>query len=223
MKALIRRLPLSAEITIVIALAFGLFCAISIGSLISSQSDDPRALSGADLTALVIYEAVTFLLVAIFLFMRGWTLSAIGLAPSLRQTVTGLGIAIAAFVTYAGLSVLLQSAPVAEATATAPVASDLTLSAIMLLSIVNAIYEEVLVCGYLVSAITEQRNALIAVLASATLRAVYHLYQGPLAALFIGVLGLAFALYYVHSGRLWPLIVAHGILDFAALYPSVSA
>jgi uncharacterized protein len=29
--------------------------------------------------------------------------------------------------------------------------------------------------------------------------------------------GLVFAYYYARNGKLWPLIVAHGILDFMAL------
>jgi membrane protease YdiL (CAAX protease family) len=45
----------------------------------------------------------------------------------------------------------------------------------------------------------------------------YHLYQGVLGALTIAPVGLLFAYWYVRSGRLWPLIVAHGLIDFIGL------
>lgn len=51
------------------------------------------------------------------------------------------------------------------------------------------------------------------VLASALLRASYHSYQGYIG--FIGnlVMGLAFAWFYLRSGRLLPLLVAHAAMD----------
>jgi uncharacterized protein len=224
LKAFIQRLTLSTEIAIVVLVAFGLFCAISIVTVLSPVSGDLLAMTNADLIALIVYEAVTLVAFAIFLYLRGWTASAIGLAPSFRQSISGIGIAAAVLAVFAGVSALIPGAEAPEAAeGAAAIASSLTVPGVLALSVINAVYEEVLVCGYLVSAITERRNASIAIIASAVLRAVYHLYQGPVAAVLIGVMGLGFALYYVRSGKLWPLIVGHGILDVVALYPSVSS
>ena len=41
--------------------------------------------------------------------------------------------------------------------------------------------------------------------------------QGPLAVIPIAFFGLVVTFVYVRMGRLWPAIVAHGILDFVGL------
>jgi membrane protease YdiL (CAAX protease family) len=52
---------------------------------------------------------------------------------------------------------------------------------------------------------------------SVAIRLAYHLYQGPLAVIPIALFGVIVTVVYVRMGRLWPAIVAHGILDFVGL------
>jgi membrane protease YdiL (CAAX protease family) len=52
---------------------------------------------------------------------------------------------------------------------------------------------------------------------SVAIRLLYHLYQGAIAAIGVVPFGLIMALWYRRTGRLWPVIVAHGLTDFAAL------
>jgi membrane protease YdiL (CAAX protease family) len=52
---------------------------------------------------------------------------------------------------------------------------------------------------------------------SLAIRLTYHLYQGPLAVIPIAFFGVVMTLVYVRMGRLWPAIVAHGLLDFVGL------
>ena len=59
-------------------------------------------------------------------------------------------------------------------------------------------------------------NPLAALLASSLLRGAYHLYQGFSAGLGNVVMGLIFAYVWRRTGRLWPLIIAHGIIDSVA-------
>ena len=40
-----------------------------------------------------------------------------------------------------------------------------------------------------------------------------HIYQGPASALSVGVMGFVGGAYYLKFGRVWPLIVAHGVYD----------
>jgi membrane protease YdiL (CAAX protease family) len=49
------------------------------------------------------------------------------------------------------------------------------------------------------------------------IRVLYHLYQGLDAFPFHATYGLIQAYVFAHTGRLWPLIVSHAILDFYAL------
>lgn len=88
---------------------------------------------------------------------------------------------------------------------------------LILAAIQNAIYEEVIVVGYLTTRLTELQWRLpTMIVASALLRGSYHLYQGFGG--FVGnfVMGLVFAFVYRWWGRVMPLIVAHSILDIAS-------
>ena len=51
---------------------------------------------------------------------------------------------------------------------------------------------------------------------SSLLRGAYHLYQGFGAGLGNIVMGLVFGYVWQRTGRLWPLIVAHGLIDAVA-------
>ncbi|MEP7160569.1 MAG: CPBP family intramembrane glutamic endopeptidase [Dermatophilaceae bacterium] len=93
----------------------------------------------------------------------------------------------------------------------------------------NALLEEVLMVGYL---FTRWRQAgwsvLVVVGVSALIRGTYHLYQGFGG--FVGniVMGLLFGWVYARTRRVWPLVIAHFLLDamafvgYAALHGRVS-
>jgi membrane protease YdiL (CAAX protease family) len=84
-------------------------------------------------------------------------------------------------------------------------------------AIQNAILEEVIVVGYLVTRLQGFGWRLTAVVAaSAVLRGSYHLYQGFGAFVGNAVMGVVFALFFVRFKRVMPLIVAHSLLDVAA-------
>jgi membrane protease YdiL (CAAX protease family) len=84
-------------------------------------------------------------------------------------------------------------------------------------SIVNPLFEEIFVTGYIVSALKRQGSPWLAINLSAAIRLSYHTYQGELAVHTVLPLGLIFAAWYSRFGRLWPLVVAHGIFDFTAI------
>lgn len=217
MKRFIRKLSLTTEILLVLTLSMGLFVWGGISQYLEPPLDNDTQFTNASLLSLAIVEIVLFAVVAPILIIRGWTASAIGLEPTAHQTLNGfllaaLGLAIFAvsdIVAYGSVG----GAPVNPTLVPSP---QLMFSIILGVSLVNAVYEEVFVAGYLISALTEKFSVPYAVGISALLRGSYHLYQGPVAAISIGVLGLAFALYYVRSKTLWPLVVAHTLLDIVA-------
>ena len=69
-------------------------------------------------------------------------------------------------------------------------------------------------------AMLDQNGVDGAILISAAIRMSYHVYQGPVAALFIGILGLVFAASFARTGKLWPVIMAHAGLDLTGLAQS---
>lgn len=81
----------------------------------------------------------------------------------------------------------------------------------------NAILEEVVVVGYLMTRMRQMGNGVVATIAaSSILRGSYHLYQGFGGFVGNAVMGVIFALWYRRTGRIGPLIVAHTLLDIVA-------
>lgn len=121
--------------------------------------------------------------------------------------VVGLGIYWAAITL--GLNRIVVPAPPAGRWWTIPV--------LVMTSLRAGIIEEVIAVGYLLTRLERLRwSPLLAVVASAVLRAVYHLYQGWGG--FVGnlALGLFFGAWFIRRRRTVPLIVAHTLLDLVA-------
>ena len=92
-----------------------------------------------------------------------------------------------------------------------------TVPVLVLSAVQNAILEEVIVVGYLMTRLRELGWRVGAIVAgSALLRGSYHLYQGFGAFVGNAVMGVVFALFFLRAKRVLPLIVAHAILDVAS-------
>jgi membrane protease YdiL (CAAX protease family) len=89
---------------------------------------------------------------------------------------------------------------------------------IIAISIVNPIFEECFLCGYLVTALKDRTGSWTAINISVGIRLICHLYQGIIGVIFIVPFGLIFTYWYARRGRLWPLIVAHALFDFFPLF-----
>jgi len=217
-KQYIRALSPRLEFAIVIVCAFGLFIA---GSILEAFDASARApISNEDLWSIVVYELFVAVLLLSFLRIRQWTLQSFGVAPGLRETLVGVGLAIVAYLAY--VVVFLISAElspyVAQVAANQTfVAPGLSVALVLAVSIINPVFEELFVCGYIVTALRERRGFWTAVNVSIAIRLLYHLYQGPIGVLNIIPVGFIFAYWYGRTARLWPLIVAHAIFDLLGL------
>jgi membrane protease YdiL (CAAX protease family) len=81
----------------------------------------------------------------------------------------------------------------------------------------NGLLEEVVVVGYLMTRLSELGwRTGSAVAASALLRGTYHVYQGIGAFVGNAIMGAVFALFFVRTKRVMPLVVAHALLDVGA-------
>ncbi|PWU60281.1 CPBP family intramembrane metalloprotease domain-containing protein [Micromonospora globispora] len=88
---------------------------------------------------------------------------------------------------------------------------------LILAAVQNAVLEEVIVVGYLVTRLRQLQWRLGAVVAaSALLRGSYHLYQGFGAFVGNAVMGVIFSLFFLRTRRVLPLIIAHTLLDVVA-------
>jgi membrane protease YdiL (CAAX protease family) len=218
MRRFIAGLSMRAEFTIVVVGAFGYPV---LGSVLACLVPGARpAIADADLWALVILESVLLAALAAFLSARGWTLARIGLRPSAAETLTGLGLLVTY---YMAVIVLWQFyATFVPHMARAAASNDLFANnfgmlTVIAVSIVNPVFEELFLCGYLISALEDRTSVWTPIHISVGIRVVCHLYQGPWGALAIMPMGLIFALYYVRFGRLWPLIAGHAAMDLIGL------
>jgi membrane protease YdiL (CAAX protease family) len=78
----------------------------------------------------------------------------------------------------------------------------------------------VVVCS--VVALKQRKGFWTAVNVSLAVRLTYHLYQRAVGVVDIAPIGLIFRICYARSGRLWPLIVAHALIDILSLLRYVS-
>lgn len=83
----------------------------------------------------------------------------------------------------------------------------------------NGISEELFMRSYFLTRIKDQTGSwLKAVLYSSALFASYHIYHGVLPMISIFFLGLVFGFAFVLLRRLWPLAIAHMVLDILIYY-----
>lgn len=221
MKEFLKALSGRAEFLIVVLGAFGLFLLSNLILLF-----DPSALASMppitneQLLQTVYYEIVALSVLGAFLHARKWTFERLGIGADLRDTLLGIVLMVLVYGISAGIQALVGAIVPSMVETSAKllrVGEPLGLGTVAITSLVNSVFEEVFVCAYVISALKEKRGLAVAVNVSVALRVAYHLYQGALGALTIAPIGLLFAYWYVRSGRLWPVIVAHALLDLIGL------
>jgi len=90
---------------------------------------------------------------------------------------------------------------------------------IIALILVNPFFEEVIGRAYLITQLREFRvGSMLAVVISVALPTILHFYQGVDQAVAMSGMCLIFSIYYVKTRRLYPLVLAHLILDFAPFF-----
>jgi membrane protease YdiL (CAAX protease family) len=113
-----------------------------------------------------------------------------------------------------GITLTVQASTMTDVWWRAPVS--------VLIAFQNGFLEECLVVGYLLVRLRQLDLRPWAALAiSAVLRGSYHLYQGYGGFAGNVVMGLVFGFVFLRWRRLWPLVIAHGLIDTVAIvgYP----
>jgi membrane protease YdiL (CAAX protease family) len=228
------RRGLRIEVGVMLAVSFGVSAAIAVLQLIDAVLSGLSGhrvrlnenLSRYDLINLglnlaTIAQLVAWGALALYLLWRsGFSPARIGLGRlQWRADVLG-GLGLAALIGIPGLLFYLAARWLgmnAEVEPSALHNSWWRIPVLIIAAFANGFAEEVVVVGYLITrlrqlGLSENR----AILASSVLRGLYHLYQGFGAGLGNLVMGLVFGYAWCRSGRLWPLVVAHGIIDTVA-------
>jgi uncharacterized protein len=216
----LRRIPSWAEFAIVVGGAFGYFV---VSSVVIASSHDLFAKMHHTSNSLLALSAIEVVIMAIllpFLWMRGWAIARVGLRPAWVDLLFGIGLAIAAYAAYfVGWIIFAMAAPDAaqDATRVMVVANGITPTAAIVTPFINAVFEELFVAGYIITALKDKYGEWTAINVSVAVRLAYHLYQGAAGVIAIIPLGLILGYWYARRGRLWPLIIAHAAIDLAGL------
>ena len=218
LREMIRRLPTRLEFLIVIVWAFGQFIFASILSIGAGRT---AVYSNQQLASVLVVELLQFAFLAWFLHVRGWTFEKVSLKVTLRGTALGLGLMVATQAVFVVAQLIGEHVLPIDMNSAASFypqgAKDLDLQLIFITSVVNGVYEELFVAGYIITALTPVRGPWTAINVSTGVRLLYHLYQGPIGILTIVPLGILFGWVYVRTKQLWPLIVAHVLIDVVGL------
>ena len=229
-----QRRGLRIEIGVVLAVTFGLSAYVALLNLIEAVllglagqivALNPRR-SPFDLIDLGLNLAGVFQLLAwgslgLYLLWRsGFGPSDVGLGrPRLHPDVLG-GLGLAALIGLPGLALYQVARMLGMNAAVEPAELYDTwwrIPVLLLVAFANGWAEEVIVVGYLITRLRQLRvSPIVAVIASSVLRGVYHLYQGFGAGLGNLAMGLVFGYVWLRTGRLWPLIIAHTLIDAVA-------
>jgi uncharacterized protein len=222
------------EIAVVLAVTFGLSAYTAFLNLIEAvllglagqrvalnPRRSPFDLIDLGLNLAVVFQLLAWGALALYLLWRsGFGPAQIGLGRlRWRPDVLG-GLGLAALIGLPGLGLYLAARALGLSANVEPAEiydSWWRIPVLLFAAFANGWAEEVIVIGFLLTRLRQLRvNPVAAILASSLLRGAYHLYQGFSAGLGNVVMGLVFAYVWRRTGRLWPLIIAHGIIDSVA-------
>jgi len=205
------------EFLTVTIVAFALPIYSSIDGMFAAPQES-LAMADRGLVGIVMFELLIMALLIPTLLVRGWRPGDLGLGFRWSDIGMGCLLAILCWLSAYPIYWLLDAFGLAENPVNAGMhAGMLSISAVVLLSVINPIFEELFVCAYVIRALERTRSRMFAVNVSVALRASYHLYQGAIGGLVLIGFGLILGWYFARSGRLWPAIIAHALLDLLAL------
>jgi membrane protease YdiL (CAAX protease family) len=227
------RPALRAEVAIVLLLSLGqsavyamvsLIAKLTAGKPLSEQtvtmnpSQSPRPYLDLTYQLLGIFFALIPVLLALYLL--GSARSELGVPLWRPRFDLGWGVGLAAAIGIPGLLLVYAASKLglnAQLVPAALLPRWWSVPVLVLAAIENAVLEEVIVVGYLITRLRSFGLRLPVIIASsALLRGSYHLYQGFGAFVGNAVMGVVFALFFVRFKRVMPLIVAHSLLDIGA-------
>jgi membrane protease YdiL (CAAX protease family) len=144
----------------------------------------------------------------------------LGLLPPRPGFDVASGAGLAALIGIPGLGLYLVARSAGMNVTVVPAALPhvwWTVPALVLAALQNAVLEEIVAVGYLVTRLRQLGWGVPAVvLSSALLRGSYHLYQGFGGFLGNAAMGVVFAGFYLLWKRVGPLVLAHTLLDVVA-------
>ena len=221
---------LRAELLIVLTLTFGISGVRAVLNLINSLAAPQRldeqsvtlnssqsSLAWVDMGLQLCSAAVLFSYGALALFL----LAKDHIVPRPHRTRDWLeGAGLAALIGIPGLALYFAAVQLGWSKEVIPgdfANAWVEIPVSLLKAAANAFAEETVVVMWLMTRLRQAHWSLPATLAaSSILRGSYHLYQGISAGCGNIIMGLIYGYYYHRTGRVWPLVIAHFLIDAVA-------
>lgn len=207
----------TTELLVVLGAPFLFFFASSLSWVVARAGE--VVFTDARLLTTLAIEITLMALLVPFLRRRGWTPREASGRPEPRDAVRGVGLWLGCMgASYVAFLALYFVAPKeAQALAEPQFTGTASFPVGLATAVINPVFEEFLWLAYAIPALQSRIGLRAACVLSVALRCAVHLYQGPI--VFVGVLPSAIVLtvYFVNTGRFWPVVVTHAIVDAVGL------
>lgn len=208
------------ELRVVLWITVGPMAVVSGLRLAARLSDPAITFTNVRLLRTI---AIEFLYTAILIPMlrrRGWNAKRLSLKPGikLQDLLPAAALWVGTMALYYAIWIFAYYVMPESITRAAALQPSGVVSAwcVVLVSLLNPIFEETLYLGYAAS-VLRSRGSTYALNVTIVCRLLLHIYQGPVGALSMVPVGFVFGSYYLRTGRIWPVIIAHGIMDAVGL------
>ncbi|MDO5032967.1 CPBP family intramembrane glutamic endopeptidase [Corynebacterium sp.] len=215
-----------AEILIVLTVTFGISgvrAALRLADALLNPAplnEQSVTLNGTQSTTALLDLGLQLCSAAVLFAWGALGLYLLGRWPRVRSRDWWHGMGLAAVIGLPGLAFYLGALHFGLTKEVVPAAFDnawVELPTLLLKSAGNAFAEEIIVVMWLCIRLRQARWGVpAAIAASAILRGSYHLYQGVSAGLGNIAMGVVYAWYFHKTGRVWPLIIGHFLIDAIA-------
>ena len=205
------------EFWLVLVAAFGLpiYTSFAIAFRLSARPHTRLVINDRERLISTAVELAVLGLVFWISRVRGWSIRQLGFYPNWRRTIIGVLLFVGLILITAGVAAgtikLFPNAFHHRATD----AIGLSFIGILATGIINPVFEEIFLCGYVIQRLAK-KGAAVAIGCSVLLRCLCHVHLG-MAVLGPLIAGLVFGYLFWRDRQLWPLIVAHSLIDFLAL------
>jgi membrane protease YdiL (CAAX protease family) len=212
LKSIIRELSAPKEFCLILLVGFGPWMVFLLPNIMRPK---PVVANNAGVLWFPLVELMLLVPVLWIGKLRGWSLGTFGSKISWKATGAGILLFLVAELVMVGIT---YGAGIIHPEPPAVVAAGrLAVLPILLMSLINPLYEEALETGYFIHRL-KRFGMWVAVLSSAAFRGLLHFQFGINAALSTLGMGVVFAFVYWRWRQLWPLIVAHSLTDLLALF-----
>lgn len=201
----------------VVGTCVGLFALSALSSLILRLPTETMMVD-SHLARTVVIEGLLAAAWIPILRRRGWSLECLTRRVEVLDLARGVALFATSYVAYwfAFTFAALAVPPFQEVARSIQIGGTPSWWVVALVSTVNPVAEEFLYLGFITN-VVKSGGFQAALIAGILARASIHVYQGPVGIVSSIAVGLVFGMYYLRSGRIWPVVLAHGLADLLAL------